>query len=198
MTSINYRNKTVQILPNVYEPAEDSFLLVDALLEIIEDKNSLLEVGCGSGIISVFAKDHCPKVVATDINPYAAHCARLNGIDVVRTDLFAGIRGTFDIVAFNPPYLPTSEDEHIGGWDDIMLNGGPEGRDTIRRFVAEVGAHLNPSGQVLMLISSLTGIKEVCDLMQGAGMSIKKVAKSSHFFEKLVVLKGLIDSKNQV
>ncbi len=198
MTSINYRNKNVQILPNVYEPAEDSFLLVDALLEIIEDKNSLLEVGCGSGIVSVFAKDHYPNVVATDINPYAAHCARLNGIDVIRTDLLAGINGTFDIVVFNPPYLPTSEDEHVGGWDDIMLNGGPDGRDTIRRFVAEVGSHLNPSGQVLMLISSLTGIKEVCNLMQGAGMSVKKVAESSHFFEKLVVLKGLMDSKNQV
>lgn len=198
MTSINYRNKTVQILPNVYEPAEDSFLLVDALLEIIEDKHSLLEVGCGSGIVSVFAKDLCPKVVATDINPHAAHCARLNGIDVVRTDLFAGINGTFDIVVFNPPYLPTSEDEHVGGWDELMLNGGPDGMDTIRRFVAEVGAHLKPNGQVLMLISSLTGIKEVCDLMQGAGMSVKKVVESSHFFEKLVVLKGLIDYKNQV
>ncbi len=101
-------------------------------------------------------------------------------------------------MVFNPPYLPTSEDEHVGGWDDLMLNGGPDGKDTIRRFVAELGAHLNPNGQVLMLISSLTGIKEVCYLMQSAGMSVKKVAESSHFFEKLVVLKGLMDSKNQV
>jgi release factor glutamine methyltransferase len=198
MTSVNHRNKTVHILPDVYEPAEDSFLLVDALLKIIDDKNSLLEVGCGSGILSVFAKDHFQKVVATDINPHAAHCARLNGIDVVRTDLFAGICGTFDMVVFNPPYLPTSEDEHIGGWDDLMLNGGPDGRDTIRRFVAEVGAHLNPNGQVLMLISSLTGIKEVCNLMQYAGMSVHIVAESRYFFEKLIVITGRMNSKNQV
>ncbi|MBW6518212.1 MAG: methyltransferase [ANME-2 cluster archaeon] len=198
MTSINYRNKTIQVLPNVYEPAEDSFLLVDALLEIIEGKNRLLEVGCGSGIVSVFAKDHSPKVLATDINPHAVHCARLNGIEVVRTDLFAGIKGTFDIVVFNPPYLPTSEDEHVGGWDDLMLNGGPDGRETVRRFVADVGAHLNPNGQVLLLISSLTGIKEVCDLMHGEGISVKKVAESRHFFEKLVVLKGLKVPEKQV
>ncbi|MCK4929347.1 MAG: methyltransferase [Methanosarcinales archaeon] len=198
MTSITYRDRTVQILPNVYEPAEDSFLLVDALLENIGDEDSVLEVGCGSGIVSVFAKDRCRKVVAIDINPHAVQCARLNGIDAIRTDLFAGIRGTFDMVVFNPPYLPTSEDEHVGGWDDLMLDGGPDGRDTIRRFVAEVGAHLNPDGQVLMLISSLTGIKEVCSLMQGAGMHVEKVAESRHFFEKLVVLEGLPDTKNQV
>lgn len=197
MISINYRNKTVQILPHVYEPAEDSFLLVDAMLEIIGDQNTLLEVGCGSGIVSVFAQDHCQRVLATDINPHAVHCALLNGIDVLMTDLFAGIKGTFDVVVFNPPYLPTSKDDLVGGWDDLMLNGGPDGRDTIRRFVADVGNHLNPNGQVLLLISSLTGIKEVCDMMRNEGMSVKKVAESRHFFEKLVVVKALKAPENQ-
>ncbi|MCL7412180.1 MAG: class I SAM-dependent methyltransferase [ANME-2 cluster archaeon] len=198
MTSINYRNKTIQILPDVYEPAEDSFLLVDALLEIIRDNDSLLEVGCGSGIVSVFAKDHCKNVLATDINPHAVHCALLNGIDVVMTDLFACIKGTFDIVVFNPPYLPTSTEDQVGGWDDLMLNGGPDGRDTIRRFVADVGNHLDPDGQVLLLISSLTGIKEVCDLFHGEGMSVQTVAESMYFFEKLVVLKARKAPEKQV
>ncbi|MCL7414580.1 MAG: class I SAM-dependent methyltransferase [ANME-2 cluster archaeon] len=191
MISITYRDRTVQLLPNIYEPAEDSFLLVDALLENIRPGSHVLEVGCGSGIVSVFALERCVSVVATDINPHAVRCARLNGIDAVRTDLFAGIKGTFDMVVFNPPYLPTSEDERVGGWDDLMLDGGMSGRDIISRFVEEVGTHLKTNGQVLLLISSLTGINEVTSLMQDAGMSVEQVAESRHFFEKLVVLKGL-------
>ncbi|MDF1557369.1 MAG: class I SAM-dependent methyltransferase [ANME-2 cluster archaeon] len=191
MISITYRDRTVQLLPNIYEPAEDSFLLVDALLENIRPGSHVLEVGCGSGIVSVFALERCVSVVATDINPHAVRCARLNGIHAVRTDLFAGIKGTFDMVVFNPPYLPTSEDERVGGWDDLMLDGGMSGRDIISRFVEEVGTHLKTNGQVLLLISSLTGINEVTSLMQDAGMSVEQVAESRHFFEKLVVLKGL-------
>jgi release factor glutamine methyltransferase len=190
MTSITYKDKTIQLASHVYEPAEDSFLLVDALLENIRNGDRVLEVGCGSGIVSVFASDIASMVVATDLNPYAVRCATGNGVTVVKTDLYAGLKGTFDLIVFNPPYLPTSKNERLGGWDDLMLDGGPDGRKTIARFLNGIRELLSQSGQVLLLVSSLTGVSEVSRSMQDAGLAVEPVSESRHFFEQLIVLKG--------
>ena len=190
MTPITYRDKTIQLVPHVYEPAEDSFLLVDTLIENIQNGERVLEVGCGSGIVSVFASDIASSIVATDLNPHAVKCAAANGVPVVRTDLYAGLNGTFDLIVFNPPYLPTSEYERMGGWDDLMLDGGPNGRRTIARFLKGIGDLLSQEGRVLLLVSSLTGVSEVTRLMQDAGLAVEPVLESRHFFEQLVVLKG--------
>ena len=190
MTSITYRDKTIQLLPHVYEPAEDSFLLVDALLEHIQNGERVLEVGCGSGIVSVFASNIASSVVATDLNPHAVKCAAGNGVPVVRTDLYSGLIGTFDLIVFNPPYLPTSKNERLGGWDDLMLDGGPNGRRTIARFLKGIGDFLPPGGRVLLLVSSLTGVSDVSRLMEDASLTVEHVLESRHFFEQLVVLKG--------
>lgn len=190
MMSFTYRSRTVRLIPNVYEPAEDSELMVDALLGTIQEGERVLEIGCGSGIVSVFAMEHSQQVVGVDLNPHAVQCARMNGVDVIRTDLFAGIKGTFDLIMFNPPYLPTSADEVLGGLDDLMVSGGHDGRKTIERFLACLGEHLSPNGRVLLLVSSLTGIEEVCSMMQRAGLDVEPVVRSRHFFEELVVLKG--------
>ncbi|MBE0524320.1 MAG: methyltransferase [Methanosarcinales archaeon] len=191
MTSITYRGKIIHLLPQVYEPAEDSFLLVDALIDNIKDGDRVIELGCGSGIVSLFAQNRASLVVATDLNPYAVRCAGKNGINAIRTDLFDGINGQFDLIVFNPPYLPTSDEERLSGWDGLMLEGGKNGRQTIKRFIDGLGDYLSPKGRVLLLVSSLTGIKEVCNIMNNAGLFVEPISKSKHFFEQLVVLKGI-------
>jgi len=190
MTSITYRDKTIELASHVYEPAEDSFLLVDALLGNIRNGDRVLEVGCGSGIVSVFASDIASMVVATDLNPHAVRCAACNGVSVVRTDLYAGLKGTFDLIVFNPPYLPTLKNERLGGWDDLMLDGGYNGRRTIARFLKGIWELLSQGGRVLLLVSSLTGVSEVSRSMRDAGLAVEPVSESRHFFEQLVVLKG--------
>ncbi|MDD3421137.1 MAG: 50S ribosomal protein L11 methyltransferase, partial [Methanocellales archaeon] len=96
---LQYSDKEVIILPKVYEPAEDSFLMVEAVLREVQKSDRVLEIGTGSGIISMFVKDRA-QVIATDISPQAVKCAKLNGIGVIRTDLFDGInskvKGKFD------------------------------------------------------------------------------------------------------
>ena len=190
MTSITYRGKIIHLLPHVYEPAEDSFLLVDALIDNIKDGDRVLELGCGSGIVSMFAQNRASLVVATDLNPHAVLCASNNGINAVRTDLFDGIKGQFDLIVFNPPYLPTSDEERLSGWDSLIMEGGKNGRQTIKRFIYGLGDSLSPKGRVLLLVSSLTGIKEVCLIMNNADLFVEPISRSKHFFEQLVVLKG--------
>ncbi len=66
----------------------------------------VLEIGTGSGYIAAALKE-VADVIATDINPHAVCAAKQKGVEVVRTDLADGLRGPFDLVIFNPPYLPT-------------------------------------------------------------------------------------------
>jgi release factor glutamine methyltransferase len=74
----------------------------------------VLDLGCGSGILSVFAAQRAARVIAVDINPHAVRCTRINAFihgfetrgEVREGDLFAPVRGErFDLVLFNPPYF---------------------------------------------------------------------------------------------
>lgn len=98
--------------PEVYAPAEDTWLLLRAAGKECHDGERVLEIGCGSGIISASLSGRA-SVLATDINPHAVRAARDRGIEVVRTDLAAGICGRFDLILFNPP---TSRPCRKSGW----------------------------------------------------------------------------------
>jgi release factor glutamine methyltransferase len=183
-----YRDKEFQLLDEVYDPGEDSFLLVEAALKEACPGEKVLEVGTGSGIVSLFVKD-IADVVATDISPYAARNARLNGVEVVRTDLYNGICGRFDLIIFNPPYLPTPPEEKLESWLNRAFDGGPTGRDEIARFLKDIDRILASGGRILTVISTLTGVEEIKKMFAGRGFHAEEVASEKIPFEKLVVLK---------
>lgn len=92
-----------------------------------------------------------------------------SGVPVIRTDLAAGLSGLFDLILFNPPYLPTDPSERINDWLEIALDGGLTGRDTIVRFLQEIPVNLAPGGRVLLLLSSLTGLPETYHIIHTTG-----------------------------
>jgi release factor glutamine methyltransferase len=149
----------------------------------------VLEVGTGSGIIAVGLSKVAASVVATDINPFAVAYTHAEGIDVIRTDLFAGLKGLFDLVVFNPPYLPTKADERIDDWLEYALDGGESGRVVIERFANEVSRVLAPQGRVLVLISSLTGLPEVSELFTKNGFPVTVITEQVVEDETLYVLR---------
>ncbi|KAM4676029.1 LOW QUALITY PROTEIN: methyltransferase N6AMT1 [Discoglossus pictus] len=113
---------------DVYDPAEDTFLLIDALEQDAEELQSrvkiCLEVGCGS-VVSAFTASLIGKCfyLCTDINPLAASCtletAQTNKVNIepIITDLVGGLlprlQGKVDLLVFNPPYVVTSSEEVI-------------------------------------------------------------------------------------
>ena len=149
----------------------------------------MLEVGCGSGFISRELALRVRSLLATDINPHAIRATKAKGIEAVRADLFQGIRGKFDLILFNPPYLPTKAEERNTQWINYALDGGECGRETIDRFLKCLPDHLCPGGRALLLVSSLTGPKEVHDMASDAGLTVKTVANVGCFFERLYVLR---------
>jgi len=152
-------------------------------------KDHVLEVGCGSGLISLELAGQVERLVALDINPHAVRATKAKGIEVVRADLFGGIGGRFDLIILNPPYLPTQNSERSDQWINYALDGGESGRETIGRFLAHLADHLRPGGRALLLISSLTGPEEVEDMAKAAGLASERVASKGCFFEKLLVLR---------
>ena len=173
----------------VYQPAEDTYLLLGAAQSEARPEDLALEIGCGSGFISQELGAKVARLLATDINPHAVRAARARGIEVIRADLLRGIKGKFDLILFNAPYLPTEPEERTGQWIDYALDGGENGRETVDRFIEDLAGHLRPGGRALLLISSLTGLTEVQETAAAAGLNAEVVADEGCFFERLYVLR---------
>ena len=176
----------------VYPPREDTLLLLDAALAELRPSDRVLDLGTGSGYLAQRLAGRVSLVVATDINPHACRVASGAGVSVARTDLTAGIRGQFDLVLFNPPYLPTKAGERLDDWLEKALDGGESGREVIARLIPDLPRVLAPEGRVLVVISDLTGIEEVLGLFTNAGFQAGVVREQGIEGEKLVVMKAVL------
>jgi release factor glutamine methyltransferase len=177
----------------VYQPAEDSALLTAVAAESIASGDRVLEVGTGSGWVAErVASETGASVVASDLNPHATRQARERGLEVVRADLVSAFRdGAFDVVLFNPPYLPEDAAAAREDWMETALSGGENGRAVVEPFVEAVDRVLAPDGYVLVLVSSLTGVAEVVEFAGDRGFSAVAMREESYPFETLSVLKLL-------
>jgi release factor glutamine methyltransferase len=178
-------------IAQVYQPAEDSHLLATETAGEVSAGDHVLDVGTGSGYVAEYVREHSgASVVGVDLNPLACVEARERGLAVLRGDLVSPFRkNSFDVVCFNPPYLPSAPE---GVWDDWMeaaVTGGEDGRAVIAEFLDDVGRVLRPDGTVFLLISTVTGLDAVQNLADEAGFAATVIAEESHSFEKLLVLK---------
>lgn len=183
-------NLKIKVIGNVYEPAEDTFLLISALKKLNLKNKIILEIGTGSGIVALILAKKAKKVLAVDINPEAVRCAKENAArnkiknaEFRESDLFENIRGKFDIIVFNPPYLP--DEPHSR---DIALDGGKTGRRTIRRFIKSAPEFLKTGGKIFLLESSLSQYEKTLKYFRNARMRAEIIAKEKLGWEELVVI----------
>ncbi|XP_063705957.1 methyltransferase N6AMT1 [Culicoides brevitarsis] len=164
----------------VYEPSEDSFLLLDALekdMEVIRANKPLVcaELGSGSGIIItalsklVESNSHC---IAVDISKIACGVTKRTAIankthvDCLNMNLLSSIKDhSVDLLVFNPPYVPSRldkdteerqlEQESVGASSDNLIRtwaGGVNGREVIDKVVEEIDRVLAPHGTFYLLL----------------------------------------------
>ncbi|XP_064383340.1 methyltransferase N6AMT1-like isoform X2 [Halichondria panicea] len=156
---------------DVYEPAEDSFLLMDALekeKEFLQQLRPLicLEIGSGSGAVITFVASllHSPAFYwATDVNPSACICTKKtlaqNGVtrfDVTAADLVSPMRqclqGKVDLLIFNPPYVVTPSEEVGLGGITATWAGGKLGREVTDKLLPYVPHLLSESGVFYLIV----------------------------------------------
>ncbi|MFA4820264.1 MAG: HemK2/MTQ2 family protein methyltransferase [Candidatus Aenigmatarchaeota archaeon] len=186
-----YGNMIFEVPESVYYPAEDSLLMAKAIEKLDLSGKTILEIGCGSGFLSIIMAKKGALVTSADINSEAVKATKENAerlgcnLTSFDSDLFSNVTGRFDLIVLNPPYLPVEEGE-----TDITYAGGATGREVIERFVSKAKDHLKPEGIILLLISSLTGEKEVMELFIKHGMKVKSVAREKIEWEELIVIEA--------
>src|SRR3989344_2847014 len=171
----------------IYEPREDSLLLQKQVRQYVKKGDAVLDVGTGSGIQAATALEITDKVTAVDINKEAVNRVKKEHprVKVLQSDLFSKIpkEEKFDVIIFNPPYLPEEERESFE--DRLVLSGGKYGHEILERFFRHARSHLKPKGKMLVVFSSLTG--DIKEIIKKLGYSMKELAEESYFFEKIAV-----------
>lgn len=203
----------------VYEPCDDSFALVDALLAdrsnlLVHQPRLCLEVGCGSGyVITSLAlilgqESYGTQYFATDINPHAVEVTRktldAHGVhaEVICTDIASGLgtrlQGMVDVVVVNPPYVPTPEEEV--GCDGITAAwaGGEDGRSVIDRILPVADKLLSDRGWLYMVTLTANNPLQICLVMREKGYASRIVVQRSTEEENLHVIKFWRDADVQV
>ena len=175
---------------DIYEPAEDSFLLQKYVHHYANGR--VLDMGTGSGIqaITAIQNPSVTSILAIDINPSAVNALKnhiktnhLKNIKVKQSDLFQGIPKTkFDTIIFNPPYLPQDP-----GIVDPALYGGKKGYELSERFFQEVSDYLETDGQILFLFSTLTNKVKIEQILAHNLLSWEELGTEKVSFETLYV-----------
>lgn len=153
---------------------------------------SLLEMGCGSGILSLLAAQRGATVTAVDINPAAVAATRANAltnrlgesVTAVVSDLFSGLpgKGEFDFILWNPPFYPQDPtDDASHAW-----NAGT-GYGALARFAASAGKYLRPGGKLIVQVSTEIDGPTVLSLFSSGGLTPVLAASKRLPFETLSI-----------
>jgi len=188
--------KDIKKSDKVYGPSEDTYLLLKALDSFLDFGMKGLDMGTGTGIIARKMAEKADCVTAVDISNKSVKLAKentsdLENVKVLQSDLFQKIEKEtfFDIITFNPPYLPINPDESIKDEISIAWEGGKDGLYIIKRFLKDVCKYLSEEGIVLMISSSLISLDKIEKLANGKDMSCEIFLKEKIFFEELYALK---------
>lgn len=200
----------------VYEPAADTFLLLDALqyeLDVTnifrgrKDPAFALEIGCGTGTPSVFLRTHWgkdrPKLFSyvTDVNPRAlqvaeqtARIAKHDFFEPVRCDLVAALlprmKGAISILLFNPPYVPTPDEEVGTTGIEAAWAGGVDGRRVVDRAIEPIAELLErPGGLAYLVTVDDNRPIELAERFRKLGLDMRPLVRRRAFNEFLTIQK---------
>ena len=171
----------------IYEPSEDSYLIQKYVREFALGR--VLDMGTGSGIqaLTAITNPHAQYVLAADTDPEAIAALenqiktrKIRKLQAIHSDLFSHIKGKFNLIIFNPPYLPQDQ-----GLEDQALYGGKKGWEISEKFFQQVSRHLFPDGKILFLFSSLTNRKKIEEILSHHLFQFQELEREKIAFEEL-------------
>ena len=172
----------IRVAPGVFVPRQRSALMVDLAVPAASRDVSrrVLDLGCGTGALGAAVAARVPdaEIWASDIDPAAVDCARLNlpPERVLLGDLYDPLPHDlgFDVIVANAPYVPTSEidtmpPEARDHEHHVALDGGADGLDVQRRVIEQAPKHLAPGG-VLVIEAGQQQAPVTASLMREQGL----------------------------
>ncbi len=185
----SYNGIKVKILPGVFHPGLffSTKLLIEFVSELSLKDKKILELGAGSGLISIYCAKQNAVVTASDISAIAIENIKLNAlsnnvsINIIKSDLFDEIpKQDFDFVIINPPYFPKDpKNESESAWfcgSDFQY---------FKKLFSQLSNYKTSNSIVLMILS------EDCDVSR-----IKSIAEENNFNFSLVFQKKVLWEEN--
>ncbi len=159
--STQFCGETVRVRPGVYVPRWQSEPLALEAVARLPTDGLAVDLCTGAGAIAMVLAGRRPmaRVLATEVDPVAADCARTNGVEVFVGDLVAPLPdelvGRVDVVIAVVPYVPTDAlhllpRDVIAFEPRLALDGGENGLRVLVRVVAEATPLLRPGGSLLL------------------------------------------------
>jgi len=146
-------------------PRPETELLVEAALEHAPQGGHVIDIGTGSGCIAITIERERPDlhVISVDRSVDALAVAAINRarlqsrVALAASDLISAVRGPFDVIVSNPPYVPLGEYEELAvevriHEPRIALTPGPSGMEIIERIFDDARRHLTPRGHLILEI----------------------------------------------
>lgn len=189
-----------EVTSDVLIPRHDTETLVSEALKHCPDAHTVLDVGTGSGCISIVLQKHLPQasITATDISTAALAVAKRNAtthcapIEFLHGSLFSPVCDSrFDLIVSNPPYIPTADinglEREVRDYDPAAaLDGGADGLQIYNELIPAAVRHLNLSGWLFVEI----GIGQANDIVQlfrgNSGYSEPSIFSDSGGIERVV------------
>ena len=144
-------------------PRPETELLVETTLERAPAHGRVVDIGTGSGCIAISIERERSdlQVLSVDRSVDALALAATNkarlesNVMLAASDVLGSVRGTFDVIVSNPPYVPLGEYEELQVEVRIheprmALTPGPQGTEIIERILDEAHARLEPRGCVIL------------------------------------------------
>lgn len=155
----SFCGRSLHVVPGVYVPRAQTEELAHRAAALLPSGGRALDLCTGTGAIAAHLGATVPTatVIALDLDPRAAACARRNGVMAVAADLAEPLRaaGAFDVITAVAPYVPTGAIELLPS--DVQryepraaLDGGVDGLAVVRRILDSARTLLRPDGWLLL------------------------------------------------
>jgi len=187
----------IKVLPGIFHPRyyfSSRFFAKVLSEQIAFSGKRVLDIGCGTGILSLVAGRAGASVVAVDINPDAVKCTKMNAdannlahrVEVLESNLFDQVKSSesFDYIITNPPFYegePASREEYA--W-----KGGAD-RRFLRTIAREAPKFLRAGGCILCVLSSDADVDAQLRVFVEAGYTWSLLASKRFPFERMYVVK---------
>jgi len=183
----SYQDIQVLVHPDVFPPhlTLSTKILLDYISDLELQNKTFLELGCGSGIISLFASKKGADVIATDINKtaleYLEKASQKNNLKItcIYSNLFENLQNkTFDCIIINPPYYP-KQPENIK--EEAWFCG--ENFEYFKRLFQQLPVYLSKENQTYMILSEDCQIEKITAMASENKISFQEVFKTKKIGE---------------
>ncbi|MCG7623398.1 peptide chain release factor N(5)-glutamine methyltransferase [Epibacterium sp. Ofav1-8] len=178
----DFYGRRFKVSADVLDPRPETETLIEAALA--EPFERVLDLGVGSGciLVTLLAEQQGALGLGVDLSEAACLQASANAVlhrvearaDIRQSDWFSAVKGQFDLIVSNPPYIALDEMDGLSAEvrdhePQMALTDGADGLSAYRLICAGLGQHLAQGGRVMVEIGPTQGAA-VAQMMRAQGL----------------------------